>query len=503
MLRFSFLQFIAGLFHLKLKKMSDELFQSFFVKSNENQKSLQSKIAAVHNDKINLEREVDRCNSIIISNSKDIKELRDELGRHRELLQQSSDEAENVSKKLKQTESNLDYERKENDKLTKDNSKKASLIKRLENVSASRKTEIDNLTKDIVSLNMEKKRMKKRIESLESEMETKIKLEKDLQEKVADLEQRYDAINVTSLNHASDEIDTLTRTIEDLKSANHELFRTVETLRDSNLFYNDDIVKLRKKLEEKEKSFEDLDLENVELTKKLESLNRQNVEFAKNVEGILSQLEEQRQAAKGLKDENLCLKDEVKHLQESLESVENLRQTLKAQEEQTRICEAKVRLREAKIQILQDKLDSTDRNSSGLFEKEKEINELLAENQNLLVKNLQQIQKIEELNAKVCEFETLQVELEKVKNIRMDLEKQIGSKDHQILELSEEISNLCSLEPETRKRPRKDFEYEKMRELEMKVKEISDARDLMLEENIKQMDRIEELTNQLSKAQKK
>lgn len=486
--------------------MSDDMFESFFVKSNDNQKSLQSKITAIANEKKHLEAEVESCNKIIVNSSKQITMLCNDLDAEREHSGKMQSQVDDLTKKLKDTDGKLNDELKEKEKLTKDNSKKASLIKRLESVSATRKTDIENLTKDIVALNTEKKRMIKRIETLESEMETKIKVEKDLREKVASLEQRYDAINVTSLNFASDEIETLTKKVEELEVANKELSNTVDTLRDSNKFYVDDIASLKKHIEAKDKSLQDMEKEKCELTKKAEDLAKQNVEFARNIEGVLTQLDEQRDTVKALKDENSSLLDSVKCLNNIADEKQALEQSLKAQQEQTSIFESKVRLREAKIQILQDKLDEVNQSSLRTNDNDKQISELSTENQNLLEVNLHQLHKIEELNAKVRAHEILQKEFEDAKICQLELKKDIKAKDERIKELLLEIDSISSSETEARKRPRtesgKAYDYDRIRELETKLKEISEARDQMLEENIKQIDRIEDLTNQLSKALK-
>lgn len=479
----------------------DEMFQSFFVKSHENQKSLRTKISTIHKEKQELEVKINEINKTLQTTSEEKKKLFADLEMERELAAQTRHQFDELNKRLKDIETQLDSERNEKEKLTKENSKKTSLIKRLENVSTVRKTEIENLTKEISTLNAEKRRMKKRVETLESDMEIKIKLEKDLQSRIDQLETKYDAINVTGLNHASDEIETLERKLDTAERRNRELSNSVDTLRDSNKFYVEENAVLKEQLMQKETQCNDSTKERDEVLLKLQNLEKENVQFAGHVESILLQLDEHKATVKKAKEDHQKFEDEINVLKKSLDDQQSLEQYRKAHEDQTKIIESKVRLREAKIQILQDKLEEAEKKSLEILKDEK-INELSTENQNLLEENLKQMLKIEQLNAKIKESELLQTELEKTKNSHSKLEKEIETKELQVKELMLEVDRALNLKSDygsSTKRPRLSDDILKISELETKLKEVVDARDRMLEENIKQMDHIEHLSMQLTK----
>lgn len=493
-----------------------DMFQSFFVKADENQQKLQNKISAFKNEKKELEANLESTNKLVKMYSEEKDSLRGNLEKERKNNEDLKSNIEKLTKQLKETEEKLSALNEIKEKNASDQEKREKLIKKLYATNTSNKTELEKLTKENQKMISEKRRNKKRIESFEIEMQTQLKTEKELRDKLEETINQHNEHFANLEEQSKCEIEKLHSRIDEQISTNENLIVKVNDLTKKNLKNEKTIANL----EEEKTRFSD---EATELQNKCGKLELR-------IEGMQRQIDNNAE----IESEFQILSEENKTLCKKIEDMQIANEAyLRAHDEQCKIFDLKIRLREEKIRILEDKNRESYQQNSKMPQFESKIDELKKRNQDLEKENSMNSQTVEFLTNKLKQVEEvfekeskkfesfhsmMSMNEEKVKkteilllNAKEENEKLMNDivyKDEKIKELLGEIEFIANIDYDGHSRGKKPrisdmfstFNDGKLKELENKLQEITSDRDKMLEENIRQMDYIDQMSSKLTKA---
>ena len=160
-----------------------------------------------------------------------------------------------------------------------------NIIEKIKSAFVSKDDEIENKTKEIAKLNIQKNKLELDIKTLNSRIVEKENKNNSLENKKVELER-----SISELNHK----------VNDLETSKNKLEKDIENLNKEKRELNDDLESKKKEIRKLELDKGDLIEKNSKLIEEKEELNRENKEKDKKLEKFMKLFEEKENELKSI-----------------------------------------------------------------------------------------------------------------------------------------------------------------------------------------------------------